>query len=186
MKKLALALLAIVLVLTSAIGAYAAGDYTALSISLVNQDPNPALAGGIVEVRLGVENVGGASASDVKIELTPEYPFTLVPGESAVQEIGTIGGYQQEENMKIVKYRLQVDRNALATSYDLNLKVTYTSDSDITPVEMKKSLSLDVKSKEFAEIIYIDKAQIVPGEQTNMRFTINNLGSAPLRDLKGL
>ena len=32
-------------------------------------------------------------------------------------------------------------------------------------------------------MIHIDKTTIVPGKQSSLKFTVNNVGSAPLRDL---
>jgi len=182
--KTALFLMA-ALLMTQASSVYAAdalNNAVGVSISVVNQDPDPALAGDIMEVRLGVENKGGQQANNLKIELTPEYPFSLVPGENAVQSIGTMLGYQglYDGNMKIVKYRLQVDKNAPAGTYELKAKY-YTDGSNSSFTQ--KGMYLDVKSKESAEVIYIDKTALVPGKQTSLNFTINNVGNAPLRDL---
>ena len=47
----------------------AVSDTKAITINLVNQDPDPAVAGDIVEIRLGVENKGGVSAENLIIEL---------------------------------------------------------------------------------------------------------------------
>ncbi len=156
-------------------------DATVISISVVNYDPDPAIAGDIVEVRLGVENIGGMTVNNLIIEVVPEYPFELVSGESAAQSIGIIQGYkgQSNENIKIVKYRMRVDRDAPAGSYELKVKYYESGGSAAT----QKSLSLDVKSKQSAEVIHIDKTALVPGKQSSLKFTINNVGNAPLRDL---
>ena len=155
------------------------GDATALKLSLVNQDPDPAIAGDIVEVRIGVTNIGGGAAQNLMVELSPEYPLELVPGEDAVQSVGTIKGYQDDENMKILKYRLRVNRDATAGSYELKAKYYEEGSKAITTT----SLSLDVESSDSAEIVYIDKTSLIPGEENNLKFTINNVGNAPLRDL---
>jgi len=181
--KMALLLIA-ALLMSQAASVYAAdiSNSVGISINIVNQDPDPALAGDIVEVRLGVENNGGLQANNLNIQLTPEYPFSLVPGEDAVQNIGTMLGYQglYDGNMKIVKYRLQVDKNAPAGSYELTANY-YAAGSNASFTQ--KGMFLDVKSKESAEVIYIDKTALVPGKQSSLKFTINNVGNAPLRDL---
>jgi len=152
---------------------------TSISISLVNQDPDPAVAGDIVEVRLGVENLGGVSANNLMIEFIPSYPFTLVTGDSAIQKVGTIKGFQTGENMRIVKYSIKVDKDATAGSYEL--KIRYYEEG--SSAKIQKSFSVDVTNKESAEVIYIDKSILVPGKEDTLRFTINNVGNAPLRDL---
>jgi hypothetical protein len=48
---------------------------------------------------------------------------------------------------------------------------------------LTKDLSIDIKNQESAEIIYIDKIELLPGQVTQMIFTINNVGSAPLREI---
>ncbi|MCK5233940.1 MAG: COG1361 S-layer family protein [Candidatus Aenigmarchaeota archaeon] len=156
-------------------------DDTAISISLVNQDPDPAIAGNIFDMRLSVINTGGNAANNFIIEIVPEYPFELVSGEPSLQNIGTITGYQgyYDENMKIVKYRMMVDSSAPTGSY--NVKVKYYEEGSYYVSE--KNIPIDVKNKEVAEIIHIDKTLLVPGNQSRMKFTISNVGNAPLNDL---
>ncbi len=170
----------VLMVYAPAVNAGLAGS-TVLSISLANYDPNPAIAGDTVEVRIGVENIGGMDINDLVMEVVPSYPFELVQGESAVQDVGIVQGYQADStgNIKIVKYMLQINKDAPAGSYELKVKYYEQGSTDTT----QKSLYLDIKSKESAEIIHIDKTVLVPGKQSSLKFTINNVGNAPLRDL---
>lgn len=177
MKKIFLIMMMVLLSIT---GVYAElDDSKVVSISLVNQDPDPAIAGDIVEVRLGVENRGGVSAEDLVLEIVPEYPFAMVSGESETQEIGTIKSYQTGSDMKIVKFKLRVDKDATAGAYELKVKNHEKGSS----VSTQRSLSIDVQNRESAEIVHIDKTLLIPGKQSSMKFTINNVGDAPLRDL---
>ncbi len=154
---------------------------TVLSVSLANYDPNPAIAGDTVEVRIGIQNIGGVDINDLMMEVVPAYPFELVPGENAVQDVGIVQGYQEDStlNMKIVKYRIQINKDTPAGSYELKVKYYEQGSTGVT----QKSLYLDVKSKESAEVIHIDKSTLVPGKLSSLEFTINNVGNAPLRDL---
>ncbi|MCK5282090.1 MAG: COG1361 S-layer family protein [Nanoarchaeota archaeon] len=156
-----------------------ASAITALSVSLVNQDPDPATAGDVVEIRLGLENMGGNAAENLVFELMPSYPFEIISGEDTVKKVGTIGAYQYSDNMKIIKYKIRVNKDATAGAYELKIKY-YKEGSTST---ITKSLSVDIENKESAEVIYIDQVELVPGKITPMKFTINNVGSAPLRDL---
>jgi uncharacterized membrane protein len=156
-------------------------DSTVLSISLVNYDPNPAMAGNVVEARIGVENIGSMDVNDLMFEVLPEYPFQLVSGENAIKSIGIIQGYSEgsNANIKIIKYRMLINKDTPAGSYEL--KVKYYQSGSTSAIQ--KSLSLDVNNRDSAEVIHIDTTALVPGKQTGMKFTINNVGSAPLRDL---
>lgn len=155
-------------------------DSSQISISLVNQDPDPAIAGNTVEVRLSVENLGGKTANNVIVEMTPEYPFQLVPGDNPVQKIGSINAYQSGQNMIILKYKILADKDARSGTYDLKVKY-YTEGSNVVQY---KTLSVAVGNTESAEIIHIDKTLLVPGKQTSLKFIINNVGNAPLSNLK--
>jgi len=156
-------------------------DISYLSLSLVNQDPDPAIVGETVELRIAVTNNGGVSANNAMIEIDPEYPFELLTGEEAIQTIGSILGYQgyyDDEDTRIVKYTLKIDRDASAGTYDLDIK-SYEEGG----IPKISTLQIDVQSKESAEVIYIDKIVLIPGQEETLTFTINNVGSAPLRDL---
>ena len=183
MKKIMFPFL-IILVLTAYTPAVYAGlaGSTVLSVSLANYDPNPAIAGNTVDVRIGIQNVGGTTTNDLMLEVVPEYPFELVPGENAVQDVGIVQAYQADDptaNIKIVTYHMQINKDAPAGSYQLKVKYYEAGSTDVT----LQSLSLDVKSKESAEVIHIDQTMLVPGKQSSLKFTINNVGNAPLRDL---
>lgn len=177
-KILLLSLLLVIMVSIFSVAVFAAD---VLTVSLVNQDPDPAIAGSIVEVRIGVENTEGLQSENAVLELEDQYPFSMVPGESAIKKIGTIGSYQSGDNYKIIKYRIQVDRNAPAGTYDMVFWQYQEGQKESAGI--KKTISVDVKGKEGAEVIYIDKTDLVPGKQTAMQFVITNLGSAPLKDL---
>ncbi|VVB70676.1 NPCBM-associated, NEW3 domain of alpha-galactosidase [uncultured archaeon] len=160
-------------------------DYTgqdtnpALSLSLINQDPTIALAGDFVDVRLGMVNFGGADATNVKVEFVPTYPFQLLQGQDSVFNIGTMLGYQGTENMKIVKFRVGVDRNVTAGTF--NLTVNYYRDGLAAPVQVL--IPIQVNKQQIAEVIQIDKTILVPGTENNVTFRISNVGRAPINDL---
>jgi hypothetical protein len=180
MKQIILMLIVIFLMMIAPSAAFTDMSGTkALSVSLVNQDPDPATAGDVVEIRLGIENIGGDTVNDLMIEVVPEYPFGLVADEPAVQKITTLNSYQKEENMNIIKFKVRVDQDASAGGYELKIKFYEQGSSGI----IEKSVTIDVKNKEMAEIIQIDKTNLVPGKQTSLKFKINNVGKAPLKDL---
>jgi len=174
----------LVLVIAGMLSSFAhadVGDSTQVIISLVNQDPDPAIAGDIIEIRLGVENRGSVAAENIILEFIPQYPFTAVAGENVVKEVGTLRAYQYDADMKIIKFKVRVDRDATAGEYELKIKEYEEGKADI--VSTTRNIDIEVKSKESAEVIHIDKTTLVPGKQTSLKFTINNVGNAPLREL---
>lgn len=181
MKQLKSIFILLIFLLSLGSGFAAIGDRASISTSLINQDPDPANAGDIVELRIGVTNSGSESANNVIIEIAPEYPFSLVDGQTNIQKIDSILAYQgaSSENTIIVKYKIKVDKDATSGSYDLKVKVYPQGSSSTT----SQTLKVDVQNKDSAEIIYIDQVELIPGKITPLKFTINNVGSAPLRDM---
>src|SRR3989338_4015293 len=110
--------------------AYAFGNATSSQISdsyrikatLVNQEPDPAGPGEIVDVRFKFENRGGENAEDITAELLPDYPFSLYTNENSTKQIGSIHGRQIGETGVIVKYKLKVDENAVEGENELELR----------------------------------------------------------------
>ncbi len=185
MKKTQLIGIMGILIILNIAAVYAAttttnlGSTSIITMSLVNQDPDPAIAGDVVEIRVGIENTGGDSFEDMMVELVPEYPFTASAGENLVKEAGTILGYQNSDNMKIIKFNVRVDKDATAGTYEFKIKYYEKGSS----VKAQKTLSIDIQNQESAEIIYIDQIELIPGKMTPLKFTINNVGSSPLRDI---
>jgi hypothetical protein len=89
---------------------------------LVSQTPISANPEEYVELLFQVENKGTIDAENVTLELIPEYPFSLDPGVSAIQELGTIKGMQNSNNVFSVKYKLKVDKDAIDGENEIKLK----------------------------------------------------------------
>ena len=179
-RAIVLQIAALVIVGALSFGVNAAlSDTKAITLSLVNQDPDPAVAGDILELRIGIENRGGETANNFIIEIEPAYPFSMLSGESASQNLGNIYAYQYDEDVKVVKFKLRVDREATAGQYGLDVRVHEQG----TAATSSKTLSIDIENKESAEVIYIDQVELIPGKITPLQFTVNNVGSSPLRDL---
>jgi len=98
--------------------------YCDLDVSLLNQNPYPAVPGEYVDAVFQVSGIisgcGGAA-----FELFPSYPFSIVENDS-VKILGGntyhVTGYQTDW---LVPYKLKVDKGALDSNYEI--KVRYHS-----------------------------------------------------------
>lgn len=151
-----------------------------LRINIINQNPDPVVAGDVVELRLSVENLGSNAVNNLVVKINDTYPFTLLDSNDALQSFGPINGFQEGDDAKIITYKFKVDSQAVAGIYDLD--INYYDASDLS-VAVKTSVSIDVKNLESAEISSISKSVFYPGEQDKLIFTIKNVGNAPLNDL---
>ncbi len=178
MKKYQGAIILVALMALFACTAFAQSDSKQISVSLVNQDPDPALAGEVVELRIGVENMGSLQVDNFKLEIRPEYPFSLISASDSVQTIGTLSAYQAGNSMKILRFKLLVNKDASAGDYGLRFIGTENGIE-----RFDKTLNVQIENKRSAVIVYLDQMDLLPGNQTAMKFTISNVGSSTLRDL---
>ncbi len=175
MKKI---VLGIILFLICAFAVYAVEyESPVIKVTLLNQDPSPARAGDTVELRLRVENTGGGTVQNLEIEVLQNYPFTVIDGP-VLQNLGTLYAYQTAKNYINTQSKLKIDKDALKGQHELKVRYRYENQEWTTV-----SFNIDVTSKEFAQIIYVDKAKLEPGKETEMKFTITNIGNAPLQNL---
>jgi hypothetical protein len=159
-----------------------AADFSAsagiVKVSLVNQNPDPASAGGVVELKFMVENTGGADAGNVILELLPSYPFSKLPDEEYMRNISVLRGSQGGSDAVIIRYRVMVNKDASAGNSKISIRYSTAGfDSYVT-----EDFDVGITSREFAQIV-IDKSRISPGKETNLTFTINNMGNSPIRNL---
>src|SRR3990167_7603850 len=99
-----IALIALVLAAGTALAAVNTqymGNAPDFRVTISMQDPDPVEPGREVEVSFKIEN-NGTSAENVAFEIVPEYPFSLVSGESALRQIGTIATSQESKQSVIV------------------------------------------------------------------------------------
>lgn len=100
-------------------------DMSYLQFTLVNQNPSSADPGGYVDLLFKIENWGTESAENVTFELLPTYPFSLDPGVSTVNNIGTINSLQRGDNAYLIRYKIKVDKDAVDGSSQIKLKYSY-------------------------------------------------------------
>jgi hypothetical protein len=184
MEKMRLyAMYFVLLVAFSAVGSFAVHAATqdalpALQISLLNQDPSPANAGSTVTLRFKVENSGGKQIDSVDVQLVEDYPFTVADSQP-IKTVNNIGAYQAANNYATLEYTVKIDKDAPQGTHDLRLKYRVDNGDWITAT----GYTVDVANKQYAQIIYVDKARISPGKETQINFTIVNVGNAPLQNM---
>ncbi|MBI2650832.1 hypothetical protein HYX04_06010 [Candidatus Woesearchaeota archaeon] len=154
-----------------------------LRISISMQDPDPVEPGKEVEASFKIEN-NGTTAYNVVFEIVPEYPFSLVPGESGSKSIGTVGTSQSGKQSVIVRYRLKVAQDAVDGSH--KIKVRYKSEV-FDSWALIENLKIKVQSHD--AIISVDKfitepPIVAPGSRTRLTILLKNYATSLLKDIK--
>ncbi len=159
------------------------GTSPKILVSLASQSPDPVEPGKIVELSFKLDNQGEL-ANDVVFEITPEYPFSVLPGESNVKNIGTLGTSQNGERSVFVKYKLKVDQNAVDGSHEI--KVRYKSENFDSWARIM-DITVKVQSKD--AILSVEKYTAMPevaapGSKTKLSISLKNYATSILKDVK--
>jgi len=159
------------------------GNSPRIDVNLASQDPDPVEPGRIVEISFKLDNKGEL-ANDVVFEIIPEFPFSILPGESAVKNVGTLGTAQDTDRSVFVKYKLKVDQNAVDGNQEL--KIRYKSDDSQSWITID-NVTIKVQSKE--AILSVEKfaavpEAVAPGSKTRLAVSLKNNANSLLKDIK--
>ncbi|AKB37700.1 hypothetical protein MSSAC_3110 [Methanosarcina siciliae C2J] len=163
------------------------GDITSssLEVSLTNQNPDYARPGEPVELTVSVQNVGTKDAKDITVTVNPEYPFSKISGENLVKTVSYLNARQDDDEGAVLKFKLMTDTNASADTYDIDIVTTYKtgSGSSATTYTTTKTVNIEVRGKEYAQIVTIDKANIDIAKEETLEFIVTNTGTSPLKNM---
>lgn len=186
MKKIIL-LIFVLAVLAGAAGAAVNTQYFGKSpnifVSLTSQDPDPVEPGKIVEVTFKLDN-NGTVADKVMLEILPEYPFSLLPGESPSQYVGILGTSQEDKQAVNLKFKLKIAQEAVDGNHEI--KVRYKSDNFDSWITVE---NLKIKVQTHDAIIAVDQfatqpSVVAPGSKTKLTILLKNYATSLLKDIK--
>ena len=191
MKKLSLLSLLMLLTVFITLGAGTAlgssnGNINSASVqvNLTNQNPDYARPGEPVELTVSVQNVGNADLKDIAVTVNSEYPFTKVSGESLVKEVSYLNARQDDDDAAVLKFRVMTDANASAGTYDIDITTTAKESGDSSnTITTTKTIQLEVKGKEYAQVVTISKANIDIAKEEPLEFIITNTGTSPIKNM---
>lgn len=157
-------------------------DVSDISVTLVNQDPDPVEPGGYFDVRFRFENNGYGSAKNIDVEIMPEYPFSLYQ-DNAIKSIGSISALQTSDDAAVVKYRIKVDKSAVEGSNKLKLRYRIDNGGWVELDEFTINIRTVDAILDFYEI-NTDPEIIEPGKSAMLKVNFINLADSFLKDLK--
>ncbi|HUV80248.1 MAG TPA: COG1361 S-layer family protein [Candidatus Bathyarchaeia archaeon] len=157
---------------------------TDASIVIANVKPTELLPGDTKEITLTVKNVGSNDAKQVTFNFQ-ESQYISVVGPSSVS-ISSLGGWCSKD----VTITVHVAKGAPSGSYTIPVTCTFsqyysTGQGSVTEVmpEVSYSIVLQVTQGAIIDIADVVPSELKPGEETDLQFTIANIGNAPLQDL---
>ncbi len=170
----------------TALGATSNGmiDSSSVQVKLTNQNPDAARPGEPVELTLSVQNVGNKDLKDITVAVAPKYPFSQVSGEALQKSVSYLNARQEDNDASVLKFKLMTDSNASEGTYDIDITTTAKeSGSSSSTIATTKTIQLEVRGKEYAQIVTINKANIDVGKEEPLEFIITNTGNSPLKNM---
>ena len=172
-------LLLIFFILFSTSHAFAATyvDSAAINVDIISQTPNPARPGESAELTLSVQNFGNENLKNIVVTAQPEYPFSQLDGESLTRTISYLNARQ--DDAATVKLKLKVASDVPAGTYELDIVTT-----DSTGTTKTTTLDIEVRGKEYAQIVTISKSSIDFATEEQLDFVVTNTGSSSLKNMQ--
>ncbi len=169
----------------TALGSTGDIDSSYLQVNLTNQNPDAARPGEPVELTLSVQNLGNKDLKDIIVTVEPEYPFTGISGESLKKTVSYLNARQDDNDGAVLKFKLMTDSNSSEGTYDIDITTTSKSGSgsSATTYTTTKTIQLEVRGKEYAQIVTINKANIDIAKEETLEFIITNTGTSPLKNM---
>ena len=159
-------------------------DSSSVQVNLTNQNPDAARPGEPVELTLSVQNVGNNDLKDITVTVAPKYPFSQVSGETLQKSVSYLNARQENNDAAVLKFKLMTDANASEGTYDIDVTTTAKeSGSSSNTITTIKTIQVEVRGKEYAQIVTINKANIDVGKEEPLEFIITNTGNSPLKNM---
>lgn len=159
-------------------------DSSSLQVTLTNQNPDAARPGEPVELTVSVQNIGNTDLKNINVKVNPEYPLSKLSGETLEKQVSYLSARQDNEDAAVLKFKLMTDSNASEGTYNLDITTTAKeSGASSNTISTTKTVQLEVRGKEYAQIVTINKASIDLAKEEPLEFIITNTGNSPLKNM---
>ena len=148
-----------------------------LDVTLLNQDPYPAVQGDSVKLVFQIQGIKSTSCQNLKVELVEAYPFTLDPGSEESYQI-TSGTFSKDYSSSfLAPFKVRVDESALDGENPVELRYTYGSS---TPGQQTKTFQIEVQDVRADFEIFVEDYSHTTH---SIVFEILNIGEADIEAL---
>ncbi len=142
-----------------------------LGVKLINQDPYPAVPGDYVKLVFQIDGLlSSANCGDITLNLIPDYPISLNPGESAVRTFKKVDYIKDYKTSILVPYKVRVGKDALDGKTPIEVMVQSKGDAPFS-----KTFNLSVKDVRAKFVVYVKNYDYATDEIT---LEILNIGSS--------
>lgn len=108
---------------------FASAEACDLSVSMLNQDPYPAIQGEEVKIVFQIDGVSNTECGDVYFELIEQHPITISPGEEKSYSIKSGTFVKDYKSFFLAPFKVKVSPDAI--DGDNTIEVKYKSGTNI-------------------------------------------------------
>lgn len=166
MKKVMLILMIVMLV-----GVVSAEELCEVDISILNQDPFPAVPGDIVEVVFVLDDIDSPECGIINFEILNEYPFTVMPYDETEYMIQS-GTYTSDySSHKTIPIDVKVSANALDGANPLEIRYKTSNQAAFA----SKKFDIEVQEVKVDFEVFVSDYNYAT---KNLKFEILNIGKS--------
>ena len=149
-----------------------AAEPCSLDVTLLNQDPYPAVPGDYAKLVFQIEGMDNPECSDITFTLLEDYPIEFDPGETGIKTFKKVDYIKNYESNILVPYEVRINEEAIDGESPIEAKVqskglatvTKTFDLEIEDVHADFEVYVkdyDYSSKELTlEILNIESSDV--------------------------
>ena len=127
-------------------------DSCAPNITLLNQDPYPAVPGDYVKLVFQVNDISSTECSDITFRLLSDYPLTFDPGETGSRTFRKVDYLKDFNSNILVPFKVRIDGNAVNGETPIEVHLQNKGVFLIS-----KTLDLEVKDTKTDFDVFVDE-----------------------------
>ncbi len=156
-------------------------DNSYLVFSVINQNPDPAVPGGVVDLRVRVDNLGLEKADSYKYEILLDKGFEVLSDKTVYK--GSIDGYQQGDEGAVLFWKIKLSNDLVGSEY-YTFRIKYYNDKNTFYTQPLTLRVKDVPNNIYVKDIYYDFKTFKPGSEGKIVLTLKNSGSKTFYSVK--
>jgi len=100
-----------------------------LAVSLLNQDPYPAVPGDYVKLVFQVSGLASSECGDIEFILLEDYPLVFDPGEDGIRIFSEVDYIKDYQSNILIPYEIRIDADALDGANPIEVSVQNEGDA---------------------------------------------------------
>ena len=146
-----------------------------LNVTLLNQDPYPAIPGDYVELVFQIDGLSSPDCDDITFNLLPSYPMEFDPGESGFRSFKKVNYVKDYKSSILVPYEIRMNKDALDGTNPIEVEIQNEGDAAFL-----KTFNIEIEDARVEFEVHISNYNYATKELT---IEILNIGSSDIEAL---